>query len=129
MTIHSLPFSVVNIHHVGNNYDVFIGRRKGALYHFGNPFSHLAKSIGTIQVATRLEAMHCCNDWLCGKAHQKVEPERRDWILSNLGVLHGRLGCYCAPLDCHGDIYVAILEDREWSPRAVVEQSSQLSLF
>ena len=41
--------------------------------------------------------------WITG------QPER----LARLGELRGQvLGCYCAPLPCHGDVLAALADDR-----------------
>jgi len=85
----SLPATrVVNIRR--EPFDIYIGRPS----RWGNPFR-----IG--QDGTR----------------EEVIAKYRDWLLTNwrlmflLGGLRGkRLGCYCAPLPCHGDVIVEILE-------------------
>lgn len=81
---------VVNIAN-GDEYDVFIGRPSI----WGNPFT-----IG--KHGTR----------------EQVIEKYRDYILNNpalmemLPELRGkRLGCYCAPKPCHGDILVELLEE------------------
>jgi len=52
-------------------------------------------------------------DWLAGTQHHDVEPDRRLKILARVHTLRGmRLGCYCAPLPCHGDV-LARLADGE----------------
>ena len=95
-------------------FDIYIGR-PGALYgppefgswehHFGNPFS-LKKDGNRTTVIKKFEK------WIRGKEHKVVEPKRRKWILKNLYRLKNkRLGCYCSPKACHGDIYVKLIEE------------------
>lgn len=91
-------------------HDVYIGRQV-ADFHFGNPFSHKYSSIAKIKVSSRKEAVISFRKWIKGQDYQTVEPERRQWILDNLHTLKGKaLGCYCKPKECHGDIYMELLE-------------------
>jgi hypothetical protein len=79
-------------------YDIFIGRMHSGNEHFGNPFI-----IG--QDGQRQVVIEKFEEWLSGSAYMDVEPERRKWIIANLSMLKGkRLGCFCAPKSCHGDI-------------------------
>jgi len=99
---------VVNVHHK-KEYDVYIGRR-GYGMHFGNPFTHLNVP-GTVRVVSWMDAVVAFKRWLSGSAYGEVEPERRVWILQNVCLLKGkRLGCFCSPQLCHGDILAFIAE-------------------
>jgi ribA/ribD-fused uncharacterized protein len=73
-------------------YDVFVGRPGP----FGNPFSHLERSSAPNHVASRDEAVDQFRAWALG------QPELRARIGKELP--HQRLGCYCAPARCHGDV-------------------------
>lgn len=95
-------------------YDIYIGR-PGALHgppefgsweqHFGNPFK-------IYRDGNRKTTIKKCEKWLRGTAYKVVEPKRRKWILKNLHRLKNkRLGCYCSPLACHGDIYVKLIKE------------------
>jgi len=78
---------VVNIRR-GESYDVLIDRRTK----WGNPFR-----IG--RDGTRAQVIAKYRDWLYTQPH----------LLASLGELEGkRLGCWCSPLPCHGDILVAL---------------------
>ncbi len=95
-------------------YDIYIGRKKQGM-HFGNPFSHLDGVPNTIKVKTRDEAVNCFKLWITGHGFRNVEPDRREWILANLEKLRGkRLGCFCSPLLCHGNIYAELLNDERY---------------
>jgi hypothetical protein len=103
------PTTVVNIRNAGSerNYDRYVGRDDENPYHFGNPFTHLelehTKAI--VQVKTRDESVDFYEKWLKGEIFQEIEPERRWWILKHISKLKGkRLGCYCKPQRCHGDV-------------------------
>lgn len=87
-------------------YDVYIGRRRGERFHYGNPFSHLSEEgLASVIVGSREAAVQAFSDWLEGLAWPSVEPERRQWILDTVHTLAGRtLGCFCAPKACHGDV-------------------------
>lgn len=84
--------TVLNIHKVGPYYDVYIGRPSK----WGNPFTHRKdNTIAKFLVATREEAVEAYRDWI------KAQPE----LLAALPELKGkRLGCFCKPQSCHGDI-------------------------
>lgn len=79
---------VVNIR--TSDYDVFIGRPSD----WGNPFE-----IGPD--GTREEVI----------AKYRVYLKRRLDLQRRFGELVGkRLGCYCHPLPCHGDVLVEMIE-------------------
>lgn len=74
---------VVNIRN-GDEYDVYIGRPSI----WGNPFI-----IG--KDGTRQEVVD---------KYREYALSNRE-IIENLSILRGkRLGCYCSPLKCHGDV-------------------------
>jgi hypothetical protein len=86
---------VVNRHF--QEYDKYIGRGSK----WGNPFSHQDGTKALYKVATREEAIEKYDKWL------DTQPE----LLAALEELRGqRLGCYCAPRPCHGDVLVRRLE-------------------
>lgn len=94
---------VVNVKH--ENYDILIGRIRGQLFHYGNPF-YIGRD------GDRPEVIDKFRRWLNGDPEfADVEPERRGWILRNLHLLKDKiLGCFCKPEDCHGDVYVELLD-------------------
>lgn len=99
---------IVNIKD-GDKFDVYIGRDKSRKFHYGNPFSHYP-GVG-IHVSSRYMAVESYRKWLSGTDHAWVEPERRLWILDNVHNLLGkRLGCFCHPLQCHGEVLVELIE-------------------
>jgi hypothetical protein len=83
--------TVVNLRR--ESFDVYIGRGRGSIW--GNPFSHQEGTLAKFKVSTREEAISKYREWI------KTQPQ----ILSRLGELKGkRLGCFCKPLACHGDV-------------------------
>ena len=98
--------------HRKHAHDVYIGRKKGTANHFGNPFSFLNQP-HTIRVESREACIEAFRQWLNSEpkwAH--VEPKRRLWILLNMHKLRGkRLGCFCKPKGCHGDVLAEMLKN------------------
>jgi hypothetical protein len=81
---------VVNIYR--EDYDVYIGRPgKGQSGKWGNPFSK----------GTREENVAAFREWILTQPH----------LLLDLHELKGkRLGCFCAPKACHGDVLAELAE-------------------
>lgn len=102
------PTTVVNLNN--SAYDVYIGRqRQGLDGYFGNPI---------------VRGKECC---VCGETHydnQSIvacyrkgfyhEIERNKEFAERISQLKGkRLGCFCKPDHCHGDVIVEYLESTE----------------
>jgi len=85
----------------------YIGR--GSIY--GNPFSHIDMSTALVKVETREEAIENHKKWLNGEIKLETDPPTREEIM----MLKNKkfLGCFCAPLKCHGDTYVKIIEGKD----------------
>jgi len=78
-------------------YDVYVGRPSP----FGNPYSHKEGTLAKYRVASVEEAV---------EKYRKY-AENNHVILSKLHLLQGkRLGCYCAPNRCHGEVLVELVE-------------------
>lgn len=88
------------VHCKKEKYDVYIGRPSK----WGNPFTHL--TYGTkakFKVSSRLEAIQLYENWI-------TEGEGQ-YLLSDLHELKDKvLGCWCAPLPCHGDVLVKLID-------------------
>lgn len=85
-------------------YDVYIGRGS----RWGNPFVIDAPG-------TRAEVIALYRDWLV----------KQPSLMEQLEGLRGkRLGCFCKPLPCHGDVLVELLGEGVESP-----SDDQLELF
>lgn len=90
--------TVVNIKE-GAEYDVYIGREgRGYSSEFGNPFSSLP----------RLTAIDTYEKHIRNKL--KTDPGFK-WRL--LRLRGQRLGCFCKPQPCHGDVLVKIIDELE----------------
>lgn len=81
-------------------YDVYIGRGSK----WGNPFTHMSgPTKAQFHVASRTEALSQYRTYILGQPH----------LLAALPELAGcRLGCYCKPLACHGDVLVELIQER-----------------
>ena len=89
---------VVNINKEG--YDVLICRPT----EWGNPYTHIKdrKTQAQYIVDSRDEAIEKYRHWI------KQQPH----LLAKLSSLKGkRLGCYCSPKSCHGDVLVELIEE------------------
>lgn len=90
------------VHCLKEPYDVYIGRGHGS--EWGNPFTHI-KSEATLAkfvVRTREEAIEKYKDWVKTQSH----------LMEKLPQLKGkRLGCWCKPKKCHGDVLVELINE------------------
>lgn len=96
---------VVNLRR--EKYDMYIGRPGSADAlgdkHFGSPFP-VSKTL------SREASVQKFRDWLDGKL-PGVHVRQRKYILANYHRLKSfRLGCFCKPYECHGDVYVEMVE-------------------
>lgn len=95
-------------------FDIYIGRPHSChplpefanyRYHFGNPFV-IPRDGQRKTVIKKFEK------WIRGEDYKGLEPKRRKWILGNLYRLRNkRLGCFCSPKVCHGDIYIKLITE------------------
>jgi uncharacterized FlgJ-related protein len=94
--------TVVNIRK--DPYDVYIGR--GSIY--GNEYSHLPKSIAKFKTASLKESLEKYE----ADFNEKIKDEEfRKQILK---LKDKRLGCFCAPKKCHGDVIAKYLNSLEF---------------
>lgn len=88
-------------------YDIYIGR--GSIW--GNPFTHKKGTKAEKLVKSRAEAIAYYRNYLLSR------PD----LIERIEELRGkRLGCYCKPCDCHGDVIVDILRKIE-NPKSEIE--------
>lgn len=86
------------VHCKKEKFDIYIGR--GGKW--GNPFSHLEDTIAEFKVSSREEAISKYREWI------KTQPD----LLKAIPELRNkRLGCWCNPLPCHGDILVELVKE------------------
>lgn len=84
------------------NYDIYIGR--GSLY--GNPFSTKASKHDVRQVESKEEAIEKYKEmWL-----RRLESHPEHTMKLLLKLKGKRLGCFCKPSKCHGDVLVELIE-------------------
>lgn len=88
------PAKAVNLRY--HSYDVYIGRGSP----WGNPFSHLPGTKAEFLVGSREEAIARYREWI------QTQLE----LLRALPTLRGKkLGCYCKPKACHGDVLAELV--------------------
>ena len=76
--------------------NVYIGRGSP----WGNPFSHLEQSAAEWKVATKEEAIEKYREYILSR------PD----LMERLVELKGkRLGCWCKPDSCHGEVLLELL--------------------
>lgn len=98
---------VVNV--INEDFDVYIGRgecpKTGKLSKWGNPYSHKEGTLAKYKTNTRQESIDKYEEYLLGNEE----------LMNSLHELkHKKIGCWCKPKTCHGDIlkkYVDKLED------------------
>lgn len=91
------PADLTVVHCKKSPYDVYVGRPSK----WGNPFSHKRGTQARFIVTSREAAIAAYRDWIL------QQPE----LLAALPELKGkRLGCWCHPLPCHGDVLAALAE-------------------
>lgn len=83
------------------DYDVYIGRGSK----WGNPFSHKDGTKAEYKVETREEAVANYKVYLWHKIQNGFITH------DDLASLHGkRLGCFCKPQSCHGDVIAGAVD-------------------
>lgn len=83
-------------------YDVYIGRGSK----WGNPFTHIKDRDTKAEfiVSTREESISKYREWILEKI------EKGEITIDELLELSGKkLGCFCKPKSCHGDVLVEIV--------------------
>lgn len=97
MNNRNMQTEVVNIHQ--NGYDVYIGRAgKGQDGYFGNPFR-------LVPGQTRGSTLERYREYFYKRLGEDPEFKRRIHRLKGK-----RLGCFCKPHACHGDIIKEYLD-------------------
>jgi len=84
-------------------YDIYIGRGSK----WGNPFTHIKDRDTKAEfiVNSRKEAIDKYREYILNN----------DELLKDLPELKDKkLGCYCFPKSCHGDILVELLESKKY---------------
>lgn len=93
------------VHCRKESYDVYIGRPSD----WGNPFSHLSGTLAKYQVPDRDSAVLAYFHWVIEQPRLMKRIPRE---------LKGKtLGCWCAPLRCHGEVLAAIADGKPYMGR------------
>lgn len=83
---------------------VYVGRPTK----FGNPYSHLDKTIAKYKCSSRAEAIKLYEQWLT------TQPALIATIKKELKGKN--LVCWCVPLACHADILIKIANEKNDTP-------------
>jgi len=117
-TLRTGPAYVVNIHRIRKitpHYDVYVGDRVRFSPHAtidGEPFraSIFRNHYKERKDGDRHEVCEKYRLWLMGEYETDRDQERRAATLYILPFLRGCvLGCWCRPLECHGDTLAALI--------------------
>lgn len=108
---------VVNLLTVGrDNCDVYIGRAGGGEDgYFGNPFMLLGP-----EKSDRIRCIENFRNYFIDRIGKDAEFKRRVE-----GLRGKRLGCFCAPAPCHGNIYITYLEGWDMSDNLLDSMSEE----
>jgi len=96
---------IVNILKYDKDDYIYIGRPSK----YGSPFSSKEKNIAEHQVNSRSESLELCRDYFTDN------PSIIDDLISELkdkGI--NKLGCFCYPKPCHGDILIDLINKRKY---------------
>ncbi len=96
-------------------YDVYIGRPSK----FGNPFTHIVdrNTLAQFVVANREEAVSAYEKWIRSQPELMAAAKKE---------LKGKiLGCWCAPLACHGDVLLKIANEEEMQIEGICQDQKQ----
>jgi hypothetical protein len=89
------------VHCQTEKYDVYVGRGSK----FGNPYTHKYGTSAPWIVDDRETAIRLYEEWL------REQPELLAAVKKEL---KGKvLGCWCKPLDCHGDVLLRIANEND----------------
>jgi hypothetical protein len=78
-------------------YDTYIGRGSK----WGNPFSSKSNTKAKFKTKSRKESIQKYREWILSNSE----------LLNSIRELKGkRLGCYCKPKSCHGDVLVELFQ-------------------
>lgn len=85
----------------GEPYQVYIGRGSK----WGNPYTHKMGTSAPWIVDDRETAIRLYEEWLRSQPELMAAAKKE---------LKGKtLGCWCKPLDCHGDVLLRIANEEE----------------
>ena len=94
---------VVNVR-VGERFDVYVGRGRGGV--FGNPIVIGRRCCVCGETHGREGVVRCYEVWL--RKRVSVDREFREKVKALKGKV---LGCWCAPLACHGDVLARVCDE------------------
>jgi cobalamin biosynthesis Mg chelatase CobN len=98
-----LKIEVINIKTYESDDYVYIGRPSD----FGNPYSSKEKSIAEYKVDSKKESISKYRE------HIIENVDILDSLISELNSKgYNKIGCFCKPSGCHGDVLKELIEER-----------------
>jgi hypothetical protein len=100
-----MKIEIININTYQEEDYIYIGRPSK----YGNPYSSKEKNIADHQVDSRNESIVLCEEYFNNR------PDIIDDLIEELkskGI--NKLGCFCYPKKCHGDILKRLIEERNY---------------
>ena len=100
-----MKVSLVNIRNYKEDDYLYVGRPSK----YGSPYaSKLSKVEGTIQVDSKEEALRLYKEYIMKNQHLITE------LLEELEERNiTKLGCWCYPSDCHADIILQLIKEKQ----------------
>lgn len=99
--------------------DVYIGRRM-TLGGWNLPQSKWANPFPVKKEAERAEVLRKYEEWI------RTQPQ----LMASLEELRGkRLGCWCKPKACHGDILIRLMDEQSSRPMATMQLTGHDRLY
>ena len=96
---------LINIKNYTEDDYIYIGRPS----EFGNPYSHSDKSQAKYVTETRNEAIEMY------RKHLEENPDIIDKLIKELTESdYDKIGCWCSPKKCHGEILIEAIENRKY---------------
>jgi GTPase involved in cell partitioning and DNA repair len=100
-----MNIEVINIKNYDKEDYIYIGRPSS----YGNPYSSKEKSIADNKVDTREESLKLFEEYI------NKHPELIDKLINEMKEKNiYKLGCYCKPKKCHGDILKEKIDLRKY---------------
>jgi|AntRauTorcE11897_2_1112592.scaffolds.fasta_scaffold00596_13 hypothetical protein len=95
----------VNINEYKGDDYIYIGRPSK----YGSPFASKPSKIAEFKVGSKSEAMEKCKEYFT------ENPQIIDELIDELKEKEiSKLGCFCSPKPCHGDILIELIEMRKY---------------
>lgn len=100
-----MKLETVNINEYKGDDYIYIGRPS----RYGSPFASKPSKIAEFKVDSKFEAMEKCREYFTENTYI-IDSLINE--LNEKGI--NKLGCFCSPKPCHGDILIELIELRKY---------------